>query len=340
MPEEVRVWRVDEADELVECPRSSLDAEERLESWLEDDITMLDPNLMVIGRQVQTDFGGVIDLLCIEPSGDLAIIELKRRKTPREVTAQVLDYAAFVDGLTAERVAVIAASHLGPDTTLEEGFESRFHVALPDSINENHRMLVVASQIDASSERIIRYLSDGHGVDINAVTFQFFRDPDGRELVARSYLIEPSEVEYRSRTIGGSKRLPNLRPEELEEIADENGAGEMYRRLVAGMAERFQKHTTRSSMCFTGSLEGSQRAILSLVPGKSSGDSGLYFQVYLPRFRRHLGIDEESALAMLPSGRQEWKYYEAADPEYSGFEGYFVSVEDVEGFLGGLKTAS
>jgi hypothetical protein len=35
--------------------------------------------------------------------------------------------------------------------------------------------LVVASEIDDSTERIIHYLSETYGVDINAVRFQFFQ---------------------------------------------------------------------------------------------------------------------------------------------------------------------
>ena len=50
----------------------------------------------MIGREVETDFGGSIDILCIDAEGDLVIVELKRDRTPREVTAQALDYASWV----------------------------------------------------------------------------------------------------------------------------------------------------------------------------------------------------------------------------------------------------
>jgi len=41
-------------------------------------------------------------------------------------------------------------------------------------------MLIVASEIDSSSERIIRYLSETYGVDINGVTFHHFRERMGK----------------------------------------------------------------------------------------------------------------------------------------------------------------
>lgn len=74
MPEEIRLWKIEQGDQLNEYRRSGLDLEERLERWLERDISILAPNLLVIGRQVETAFGGMIDLLCINDSGDPEIV--------------------------------------------------------------------------------------------------------------------------------------------------------------------------------------------------------------------------------------------------------------------------
>jgi hypothetical protein len=49
--------------------------------------------------------GGYADLLAAEPSGRLAIIEVKLAKSPearRAVIAQVLTYAAYLRGMTRE----------------------------------------------------------------------------------------------------------------------------------------------------------------------------------------------------------------------------------------------
>jgi RecB family endonuclease NucS len=102
MGAEVHLWRVGDDDQLIEVGRTPLDLESRLEKWLERDISILDPALLVIGRQVQAT-GGPIDLLCIDGEGDLVIVELKRHRTPREVTAQALDYASWVAGLSTTR---------------------------------------------------------------------------------------------------------------------------------------------------------------------------------------------------------------------------------------------
>jgi hypothetical protein len=64
MPVEVGIWRINGAPERVHF--SSIEKESKLEDVLYTDIGILDPSLMVIGRQVPTSFGKFIDLLAID----------------------------------------------------------------------------------------------------------------------------------------------------------------------------------------------------------------------------------------------------------------------------------
>ena len=82
---------------------SGMDHEDRLEGILDKDISIADRGWMVIGRQIQTDFGSIIDLLAIDADGNLVVLELKRNKTPREVIAQAgaLETIALVPGEAA-----------------------------------------------------------------------------------------------------------------------------------------------------------------------------------------------------------------------------------------------
>ena len=335
MSEEVRIWRIQGGDNLREIARSPLDLEARLEVWLEREISVLSPGLLVIGRQVETDFGGFIDLLCLDREGDVVVVELKRDKTPREMTAQILDYGSWVKGLSNERITAIGEAYLGQGK-LEEAFKRRFGADLPETLNENHRLLIVASQIDASSERIIKYLSDTYGVNINAATFQYFKEQNGSDFLARVFLIEPAQVELQSRTKGASKRRPNLTYEELDAIAEEKGVKELYRHAVANLERYFQKHTTRSSIGFTGVFDGSSKTVVSLIPQESNMSDGLRFQLYSLRLRTLLNLSEDAALAMLPPRRDPWIYYETAGPDYEGFQGFFANRAEIDRFIDGI----
>ena len=141
-----------------EIPSSQIAFEERLEDWLSKDISFLDPTLLIIGRQVRTDFGQAIDLLCLDNVGDTVIVELKRGQTPRDTAAQALEYASWVKDLSHDRIVEIADNHFEDSGSFKAAFEERFETNLPDELNLGHRILIVAESIDASTDRIVRYL--------------------------------------------------------------------------------------------------------------------------------------------------------------------------------------
>ncbi|MCD6512675.1 MAG: DUF91 domain-containing protein [Thermoplasmata archaeon] len=340
MPEDLRIWRIVEKDDLKELKKSKLNLEERIEEWITKDISIVSDDLLVIGRQVETDFGGVIDILCLDRMGDVVIIELKRDKTPREITAQVLDYASWVKDLSNEKITEIANEYLRNNGLLDEAFRRKFDEDLPDILNEHHKMLIVASDVDSSSERIINYLSDTYGVNINAITFHYFVDEYENEYLARIFLIEPKEVEYRTQTKTHSKRKPPLSYEELREMAERAGVSELYEMLLEELPNYFDgRQTTRSSVAFEVILEGSRKRVFSLLPGESDSDKGLKFQIYVPRMAQYFGIDEKIVESWLPENRKEWKYYETAPSDMSGCEGYFKTMHELNTFLEGIKNA-
>jgi RecB family endonuclease NucS len=105
MPIEMALWRL-EGDKGTPVSTSSMETEKRLENILENDVGILGlGQLLLIGRQVPTRFGKVIDLLALAPDGDVYIIELKRDRTSREVVAQALDYGSWARGLGYEDIA-------------------------------------------------------------------------------------------------------------------------------------------------------------------------------------------------------------------------------------------
>lgn len=199
MPLETAFWRL--GNDLTRIQFESIETENRLETILASDISIVDPNLLLIGRQVVTSYGKFIDLLALDADGNLVVLELKRDRTPREVVAQLLDYGSWVRGLEDDDIARIFDDFLTkhhPDhagTSLDTAFCDRFNVQeMPETLNESHELTLVASELDDSTERIINYLADEYGVAINAVFFRFFRDEE-REYLHRAWLIDPGAVE-------------------------------------------------------------------------------------------------------------------------------------------------
>ena len=205
MPQKIRMWEATSEDKLTEITSNEISLEERLEAWLESDISMLAPDLLVIGRQVQTAFGGHIDLLCLDSNGDTIVVELKKGRTPRDVTAQALDYASWVRELSFDQITEIAERYAKLNGSLAEAFAAKFDEPLPDTLNQNHRSLIVAEAMDDSTERIVHYLADLN-VPINVATVQFFKTEDSLEILAQTFLVEPEVAAIRSSS--KSKRTP------------------------------------------------------------------------------------------------------------------------------------
>jgi hypothetical protein len=197
MPINMKLWRVIEESELKELPISSLKAEDILEDWIAKDSSLLGMELLIIGRQVTTDYGGRIDLLAIDRQGDITIIELKRDKTPRNIVAQVLDYASWIRLLSYKDFDSRAYEYFEQKKDLSSAFNEFFEEPIPENINIYHNMLIVASEFDDASQRIVEYLADEYKVNINAIFFSIFNDSQSK-LVGRAWLMDPEDVQERS----------------------------------------------------------------------------------------------------------------------------------------------
>ena len=128
--------------------------------------------------------------MAIAPDGSLVLIELKRDKTPREVVAQALDYAYWVEKLGDESMIAIYKRFSG-GKDLSEAFHSRYGSALDsDSLNQSHQIIIVAASLDDRTERIVSYLSD-RDIPINVLCFQVFQSGD-TQFLSRSWLLDPA----------------------------------------------------------------------------------------------------------------------------------------------------
>lgn len=200
MPVEFGIWKITNGVEKVQW--SSIDREARIEEILVKDVSIIGLDLLLIGRQVLTDFGKKLDLLAIDREGSLVVIEIKRDRTPRDVVAQLLDYGSWVEKVTYETILETFKAFTGKD--FESAFVERFGGSLPEAINESHRLIVVATELDTSTERIVTYLSSSFDVPINTLFFRYFKDGQ-EEYIARTWLVDPHIAEIRSESSRASK---------------------------------------------------------------------------------------------------------------------------------------
>lgn len=191
MPIQHAIWKVGDKPELLSGSR--LPSEQTLEEMIVRDSRILSSEWMLIGRQEVTSHGGRIDLLAIAPDASIVLIELKRDRTPREIIAQALDYASWVEQLSPEKISQIYQRFSGGNS-LDDAFQQRFSVALDEeALNQSHQIIIVASELDAATERIINYLN-ARDIAINVVFFQVF-EHGTEQLLSRAWLIDPGETQ-------------------------------------------------------------------------------------------------------------------------------------------------
>lgn len=186
MPVQQDLWKINASPERL--PTGLLESEKQLEDMIVAAPEILSSDWMLIGRQERTSYGKIVDLLAVAPDGSLVLIELKRGRTPWEVVAQALDYASWVERLEAGDIAdIYRRFNAGRD--LAEDFKNHSGIDLDeDQLNQTHQIVIVAAELDDSTERITRYLSE-RGVPINVLFFRVFQNGD-EKLLSRAWLMD------------------------------------------------------------------------------------------------------------------------------------------------------
>jgi hypothetical protein len=169
-----------------------------LEPWLASNPEIIGSDIMIMGRQVMTK-SGPIDLLGLDKSGNIVVIEIKRDELPRESLAQAIDYASDVAEWTAERLSDVCSTYT------KKTFEDAFNDAFPDvdlenvNLNSTQRIILVGFSIESSLERMIEWLSDSYNVNVNAVVLSYVKTTSGDELLTKTSIISEEMEQERRR---------------------------------------------------------------------------------------------------------------------------------------------
>jgi hypothetical protein len=187
---------------LVPASKTSLELEKHLEAWIENSPwAIAQEPLLIIGRQttaITNDHGTIFpDLLGIDKEGNLVIIELKKGRTPREVIAQLLEYATWANDLSDEKIHDIAKSYfisLDIEKDIEILFLETFETDEMPSLNQRLRLFIVAEDISASVANVCRFLRQVHAVDVSCIQFNIFQTESGEVLVSSESFVGHEDV--------------------------------------------------------------------------------------------------------------------------------------------------
>lgn len=195
-----------------------------LESWLENnsDEILEDGRLLLVGRQVTTNLGSVIDLLGIDREGNTVVIELKRDRTPRDTLAQALEYASFVEELDVDQLEEILQRYVGEDNpSLASYHRSYFDLASDEAVsfNKDQRIVLIGQKITGEIRQTASFLRK-KGIRVTCLEFSYFQAHGGKHLLSYDIVTgkEPAKIKQIS-----SGTLPTVSQETFMESLDQNG---------------------------------------------------------------------------------------------------------------------
>lgn len=193
--------------ELIPAKETDLELESHIEGWLENSPWALiqDELILWIDRQPSaTDEEGTIfpDLLGVNAEGNLVIVEFKRGRTPRDVVAQLLEYAAWANELSDKQIQQIAEDYFETRSEFKEKqfhdvFKDTFEIADTDDVpplNRNLRLYIVAGDIPERVARVCRYLRTSHGMNISCIDVSTFQTEAGERLVSMETVVGDEDL--------------------------------------------------------------------------------------------------------------------------------------------------
>ena len=280
----IGLWQIADATPK-KIQESSVNLEKHLEDWIEVDPDLLQNGLTIVGRQIKVE-GGIIDLLALDPRGQLAVIEIKKGMLDRDTIAQVIDYASCLTTIPAEELEQKLDAYLKSKNKSLNALLDACNA--PDALDPENReihLFVVGVGKAQGLERMVDFLSEKFNVPISVVSYDVFKTSDECQILARE-ITEPKII----------KESQPVAVEDVCKLADKNGMGKQFRQFLAfseekGLYPRPYKH------CIMYTPQSNKTRMLYTV--WADWQSKMYFYISPKAIAEFFPISEENAAELV-----------------------------------------
>jgi hypothetical protein len=234
----INVWKIATESQIrkAEVVESigQTDTERLLEDVLTTSPELLLPELVLVGRQIETP-GGPLDLLGVDEDGQLVVFELKRGSLTRDAVAQAIDYASYLAGLEFEELSRLISQSSGRSGIEKiEDFGQWYQSQYPEQpVSEigAPRIMLVGLGVDERAKRMVQFLAQSE-LDISLITFYGFR------LGAETLLARQVEVR-RPTSTGNRGATKSANQARLDKVLTDLGIRQSYNALVSTAKDVF-----------------------------------------------------------------------------------------------------
>jgi hypothetical protein len=251
--------------------------EDVLEFWLENNPAYIleDENVLIIGRQVPTNLGSIIDLLGIDREGNVVVIELKRDRTPRETIAQILEYASFVERLSYSQLEHIFRDYCGEENPgLIDYHRNYFQLEGDEAVafNRNQKLIIVGQVITKEIMQTSAFLRK-KGIEVFCLEFKYFETKAGERIISSDFVIG-KDMSLTKKVSSGA--LPRIDKAEFVNSLDHFGRAFFEDLLVFAETNGLPIHWGTRGFSINVDLNGKHVAILYGFPPQSVFKQTLY----------------------------------------------------------------
>ncbi len=276
----MRLFRVGSDGDFTEYEQLPFEVDHQesvLEQWLvsNPDKILEDGRILILGRQVRTDLGGLIDLLGVDREGNVVVVELKRDRTPRDVLAQALEYAAFAARLDVDTLECILRRHEQDESlSLADCHRDCFSVDPSEAVafNQDQRIVVVGQQVTPAIRQTASFLGS-KGVRVTCVEFAFFKAAEGGRLLSQETVVGVGDVKPRH---VASKPPPVVSEGDFLKKCDEHGKRVFSRILELARSRSMSVRIRDTSFTVGVEVNGARVVVCYCYPPSSGNKQTLY----------------------------------------------------------------
>ena len=172
-----------------------------IQEWVESTPSILGEDLLIIAKE-SSCFDGTRerpDLIALDKSGNVVIIELKRDDSGVNLEWQAIKYASYWSRFKPSDIARVYDEYLKRSSEGNDVTESHAEANIVDFIDENsitdinrkQRLILVSHRYAKEVTSAVHWLIDNYGVDIKCIQLIPFYDSDKSSYYLQSNVILP-----------------------------------------------------------------------------------------------------------------------------------------------------
>jgi hypothetical protein len=144
-----------------------------IQEWVEKNPCVLGEDLLIIAKEYELPSRSRLDLLAIDKSANIVVIELKRDDSGVNVDWQSIKYASYCSAFTNEEIYEIFSCYLGTDINCAEEKIQEFIEVELENLNQKQRIILASRDFHSDAVSAVLWLLD-YGIEIQCVKLEPF----------------------------------------------------------------------------------------------------------------------------------------------------------------------